>query len=105
MRRLQIAVIVRARPEVCRDGYTAFYARVPRLFADLELARGDGRLARLFCALVKVEAGRYPGWWDAGAAGVTRPRGACRESYAPGACCMTVSAPQSLTFLGNFRAF
>jgi DNA replication protein DnaC len=41
--------------KACRDGYTAFYARIPRLFADLELARGDGRFARLFRALVKVD--------------------------------------------------
>jgi IstB-like ATP binding protein len=31
-----------------RDGYTVHYARVPRLFADLGLAHGDGRFARLF---------------------------------------------------------
>ena len=30
------------------------YTRVPRLFADLELAHGDGRFARLFRTLVKV---------------------------------------------------
>ena len=29
--------------KACRDGYTVHYARVPRLFADLELAHGDGR--------------------------------------------------------------
>jgi DNA replication protein DnaC len=31
------------------------YARVPRLFADLELAHGDGRLTRLFRTLVKAD--------------------------------------------------
>ena len=31
------------------------YARVPRLFADLELAHGDGRFARLFRTLTKVD--------------------------------------------------
>src|SRR6266480_716745 len=41
--------------KACRDGYTVFYARVPRLFADLELAHGDGRFARLFRTLVKVD--------------------------------------------------
>jgi DNA replication protein DnaC len=40
--------------KACRDGYTVLYARVPRLFADLELAHGDGRFARLFRALVKT---------------------------------------------------
>jgi DNA replication protein DnaC len=41
--------------KACRDGYTVYYARVPRLFADLELAHGDGRFARLFRTLVKVD--------------------------------------------------
>jgi DNA replication protein DnaC len=31
------------------------YARVPRLFADLELAHGDGRFTRLFRTLVKTD--------------------------------------------------
>src|SRR6202035_2696871 len=39
----------------CRDGYSVHYARVPRLFADLDLAHGDGRFARLFRMLVKVD--------------------------------------------------
>jgi DNA replication protein DnaC len=41
--------------KACRDGYTVHYARVPRLFADLDLAHGDGRFARLFRILVKVD--------------------------------------------------
>ena len=40
--------------KACRDGYTVLYARVPRLFADLELAHGDGRFTRLFRTLVKA---------------------------------------------------
>ena len=39
--------------KACRDGYTVHYARVPRLFADLDLAHGDGRFARLFRLLVR----------------------------------------------------
>ena len=31
------------------------YARVPRLFTDLDLAHGDGRFARLFRMLVRVD--------------------------------------------------
>ena len=31
------------------------YARVPRLFADLELSHGDGRFPRLFRTLTKVD--------------------------------------------------
>ena len=41
--------------KACRDGYTVHYARVPRLFADLELAHGDGRFARLFRTLVRAD--------------------------------------------------
>src|SRR6201993_2064806 len=41
--------------KACRDCYTVHYARVPRLFADLDLAHGDGRFARLFRMLVKVD--------------------------------------------------
>jgi DNA replication protein DnaC len=41
--------------KACRDGYTVLYARVPRLFADLELAHGDGRFTRLFRTLVKAD--------------------------------------------------
>jgi DNA replication protein DnaC len=41
--------------KACRDGYTVHYARVPRLFAELDLAHGDGRFARLFRTLVKVD--------------------------------------------------
>jgi len=41
--------------KACRDGYTVHYARVLRLFADLDLAHGDGRFARLFRMLVKVD--------------------------------------------------
>jgi DNA replication protein DnaC len=41
--------------KACRDGYTVQYARVPRLFADLDLAHGDGRFARLFRMLARVD--------------------------------------------------
>lgn len=35
----------------CRDNHSVLYQRVPRMFADLALARGDGRHARLMRAL------------------------------------------------------
>jgi hypothetical protein len=38
------------------------YARVPRLFADLELAHGDGRFTHLFRTLVKAAGGFFCGW-------------------------------------------
>jgi DNA replication protein DnaC len=40
--------------KACREGYSAYYARMPRLFAQLELAHGDGSFARLFRFLTKV---------------------------------------------------
>ncbi len=39
----------------CRDNQTVIYQRLPRLFADLELAHGDGRFPRLFRSLVKAD--------------------------------------------------
>jgi DNA replication protein DnaC len=41
--------------KACRDGYSVHYARAPRLFADLDLAHGDGRFARLFRTLTKAD--------------------------------------------------
>ena len=38
----------------CRDNRTVLYHRLPRLFADLDLAHGDGRFPRLFRQLVKA---------------------------------------------------
>lgn len=39
----------------CRDGMSVLYHRLPRLFADLELAHCDGRFPRLFRQLVKTD--------------------------------------------------
>jgi DNA replication protein DnaC len=39
----------------CRDNLSALYQRIPRLFSDLALARGDGRYARLMRALGGVK--------------------------------------------------
>jgi len=41
--------------KACRHDYTVVYKRFPRLFAELELAHGDGRFPRLFRALVKAD--------------------------------------------------
>ena len=41
--------------KACRDGYSVHYARVPRLFADLELAHGDGSFGKLFRTLTKAD--------------------------------------------------
>ena len=39
----------------CRQGHTALYQRLPRLFEELTLARADGRYLKLVTALAKVE--------------------------------------------------
>src|ERR1700716_2416796 len=39
----------------CRDNRSVLYQRIPKLFADLALARGDGRYARLLRALGGVQ--------------------------------------------------
>jgi DNA replication protein DnaC len=39
----------------CRDNDTVVHNRVPRLFADLALAHGDGRFPRLFRSLTKCD--------------------------------------------------
>ncbi len=39
----------------CRDGVTVLYKRMPRLFDELELAHGDGRVPRLFKTLTKTQ--------------------------------------------------
>ncbi len=41
--------------KAARDNFSVLYQRVPRLFTDLALARGDGRYARLMRALGGVD--------------------------------------------------
>lgn len=41
--------------KACRDGRSVLYHRLPRLFAELELAHGDGRFPRLFRQLVRTD--------------------------------------------------
>ncbi len=41
--------------KACRHDYTVLYKRVPRLFAELDLAHGDGHFPRLFHSLVKAD--------------------------------------------------
>jgi DNA replication protein DnaC len=42
--------------KACREGYTALYQRVPRLFQELPVAKGDGSLPKLFARLSKIDA-------------------------------------------------
>jgi DNA replication protein DnaC len=41
--------------QACRDNHSVLYQRVPRLFTDLALARGDGRYARILRSLGSVQ--------------------------------------------------
>jgi len=41
--------------KACRDNRSVLYQRVPRMFGDLALARGDGRYPRLMRALGGVK--------------------------------------------------
>jgi DNA replication protein DnaC len=41
--------------KACRDGHSVLYARAPRLFAELGLARADGSHGRKLLALARIE--------------------------------------------------
>ena len=41
--------------KACRDNHSVLYRRVPKLFTDLALARGDGRYARILKSLAAVQ--------------------------------------------------
>ena len=41
--------------KACRDGYTALYWRVPRLFHELVIAKGDGRYSKMLKTLAKKD--------------------------------------------------
>ncbi|MCP3880439.1 MAG: ATP-binding protein [Sulfitobacter sp.] len=41
--------------KACREGYTALYLRLPRLFEDLSLAHGDGRFVKLMAGFAKTD--------------------------------------------------
>jgi DNA replication protein DnaC len=40
--------------KACRDGFSVLYRRAPRLFAELAIARGEGRLPRLLASLERT---------------------------------------------------
>ncbi|MEJ2292753.1 MAG: IS21-like element helper ATPase IstB [Deinococcales bacterium] len=41
--------------KACRDGFSAYYARLPRLLGELEIARGDGRYIRLLASYARID--------------------------------------------------
>ena len=48
----------------CRQDFSVLYKRLPRLFAELEMGRADGRYARLFSALVRTNLLILDDWGD-----------------------------------------
>lgn len=52
--------------KACREGYSVRYHRLPRLFSELAIARGDGRYPRLLAGLAKVELLALDDWGTAG---------------------------------------
>lgn len=41
--------------KACREGYTAWYLRLPRLLHEMAIAKGDGRYPKLLTTLAKTE--------------------------------------------------
>jgi DNA replication protein DnaC len=48
--------------KACREGYTVRYLRLPRLFQDLQIAKGDGRYPKFLAALAKTELIALDDW-------------------------------------------
>jgi DNA replication protein DnaC len=48
--------------KACREGYTAIYQRVPRLFQELPLAKGDGSYSKLLNHLGKTDVLLLDDW-------------------------------------------
>ena len=44
----------RSNDVICRDDFSVLYKRIPRMFAELEMGRADGRYPRLFRALTRA---------------------------------------------------
>jgi len=48
--------------KACRQGLTALYLRLPRLFGDLTIAKGDGRYGKLLVRFSKVDVMVLDDW-------------------------------------------
>ena len=46
--------------KACRDGFSVLYRRAPRLFSELAVAGGEGRLPRMLATLERTRL-RIPG--------------------------------------------
>ena len=51
--------------KACRDGHSSLYLRIPRLFQDLLIAKGDGRYTKLLSSYAKTDLLIFdePGIW------------------------------------------
>jgi DNA replication protein DnaC len=48
--------------KACREGYSAFYVRLPRLLQELDTGRADGRYAKIMRQLAKVDVLSIDDW-------------------------------------------
>jgi len=51
--------------KACRDGYSVLYRRLPRLFGELAVARGDGRYTKMLAAFARVDLMILDDWGTA----------------------------------------
>jgi DNA replication protein DnaC len=51
--------------KACREGYSVRYLRLPRLFSELAIARGDGRYGKLLASLARVDLIALDDWGTA----------------------------------------
>lgn len=51
--------------KACREGHSALYLRVPRLFQELAIAKGDGRYAKLLASYAKTQLLLLDDWGTA----------------------------------------
>lgn len=48
--------------QACRQGYSAYYVRLPRLLDDLSMGRADGRYSKLLAQLAKIDVLLIDDW-------------------------------------------
>ncbi len=58
--------------KACRENHSVLYQRVPKLFTELALARGDGRYARMMRSLCRVDVLILDDWGLASLDGAAR---------------------------------
>lgn len=51
--------------KACREGHSALYLRVPRLFQELAIAKGDGRYSKLLASYAKTQLLLLDDWGTA----------------------------------------